>query len=327
MSRNSLDQLVKIIYDYSDSVYFKVQRYNKTLKSLHKPQLHWGMIDSINTELLYSPPTNPVIIISNQTPNFQLPEHVKIFSMKHWWYGFYYFPKIPRSRTIERDFGCFMNRLDPLRQNLFYDFYKHNLLDRGYVSLNLHYFHPSSPPTLENALNTFDLNHTSYLTSFDTIKDEVKKLVPYKNFEDTGNLADTMIKTKMNIVLESYFERPDCLTFSEKTFRVLQLPRPWLLFHATGAVDYLRSLDFDVFDDFVDHSYDSIDTLTVAAPKLDKIFSQAQQLMDLTVTDSMFDVWEQKANHNRQLLFELHQQAMEKSMSAVEQAFEYAMSC
>jgi hypothetical protein len=69
---------------------------------------------------------------------------------------------------------------------------------------------------------------------------------------DTAAMA-----SRLTLVVESYVS-DSVIAFSEKIFRALQTPRPWILFCSPGSVDVLRSAGFDVMDDVVDHSYDEI---------------------------------------------------------------------
>ena len=64
------------------------------------------------------------------------------------------------------------------------------------------------------------------------------------------------LRAKVSIVMETYHNRHS-IVFSEKIFRSLQTPRPWVMYCSNGAVDLLRRSGFDVLDDLVDHSYDS----------------------------------------------------------------------
>jgi hypothetical protein len=130
----------------------------------------------------------------------------------------------------------------------------------------------------------------------------VKKIVPYKNFVDTHNQFERVLETKFSIVVEPYYDRSDSVCFSEKTLRVLQLPRPWVLFGATGSVAKLRSMGFDVFDDFVDHSYDAIDTSEQYSYRQNAMLPEIQRLLNLEVTPAILDIWKQKAQHNREIL-------------------------
>jgi hypothetical protein len=59
------------------------------------------------------------------------------------------------------------------------------------------------------------------------------------------------------LVIETYAGDVS-IAFSEKIFRALVTPAPWAVFSAKHAVGYLKTLGFDVLDDVVDHSYDSL---------------------------------------------------------------------
>ena len=67
----------------------------------------------------------------------------------------------------------------------------------------------------------------------------------------------TSMLSDITLVVESYVS-DTVIAFSEKIFRALQTPRPWILFCSPGSVAILRSAGFDVMDDVVDHSYDEI---------------------------------------------------------------------
>lgn len=241
-----------------------------------------------------------VYVISEHTINNQCP-NVSIYSLPNDFYGAYYIPKIATDGVIKKDFNCFLNRTDPIRQSWFYLLYSRGLLDRGFVSFNMHQrldlWYPSGDP-----LETFDYYHKELLSSFDSIKEDVKQMVPYKNFIDEDNLCEIILSTKFSIIVETYFERTDCQLFTEKTYRAIQLPRPWLLFAATGCVQKLRDMGFDVFDDYVDHSYDLHDTSKTCVNRQEDILSETQRLINLDITTKILDDWQQKALHNRNIM-------------------------
>ena len=57
----------------------------------------------------------------------------------------------------------------------------------------------------------------------------------------------------LNVVTENSYEE----TFlSEKTFKPLAAGQLFLIFGGTGTIQFLRDIGFDVFDDYLDHSYD-----------------------------------------------------------------------
>ena len=114
------------------------------------------------------------------------------------------------------------------------------------------------------------------------IDDIIKNLVPYKNFEDKGDITPVILASKFSIVLETFFHNNKVITYSEKIFRCLQLPRPWVVYSSQCAVENLRAMGFDVLDDIVDHSYD-----LVADPieRQVAILDQCHRLLDIKIND------------------------------------------
>jgi len=174
-----------------------------------------------------------------------------------------------------------------------------------------------------NPEETFDHYHKTTLSSFDSIYDDIKKIVPFRNFDPDRSLRDLIMSTKFSIVIETCFHRVDCPSCTEKTWRVIQLPRPWLLFASTGTVKVLRNLGFDVFDDYVDHAYDAYDTSTNCVQRQEGILAEAERLMDLEINQEILIDWENKARHNRAILKSWHdtwKQDLEEKLKDIKQA-------
>jgi hypothetical protein len=104
-------------------------------------------------------------------------------------------------------------------------------------------------------LAVFDYYFAQGNEIFQTEHNQLRPHMPYCSFDMP--LEQAIIDSKIQLVLETYADS-HAITLSEKTFRALQLPRPWLLFATPGAVAHLTRCGFDVFGDLVDHSYDSI---------------------------------------------------------------------
>lgn len=83
----------------------------------------------------------------------------------------------------------------------------------------------------------------------------------------------------LNLVVESRLEDIGYLT--EKVYKPIRAGQLFLIQGPPGTVNYLRSLGFDTFDDFIDHSYDQIPdwrTRTdMVLHQLDKIYDQIQE--------------------------------------------------
>lgn len=233
-------------------------------------------------------------IVDNQWPN------VSVHQLPYDFYGAYLLSE-SADQSIVKDFNCFINRTDPIRQTWFYLIYRRGWLDRSYTSFNMHQ-RPGQWYPDKCRYKTFDHYHDVYLQSFDDIKDDIKKLVPFRNFEDKNDLCGVILQTKFSIIIETYFEREDCQTFTEKTWRALQLPRPWLLFAAKNCVQKLRDMGFDVFDDYVNHDYDLHDTKYTCVDRQESMLQQAERLFDLEITPDILKDWQEKSNHNRQII-------------------------
>ena len=179
--------------------------------------------------------------------------------------------------TPVKDFSCFIGRMDPSRQGWFYQLIRRNLLPHGFVSFlmdnkRLSEFNDLTPE------QTFEQQYQKYMTIFADEHAIAKDIVPYQNFDKNANLDDVIMQSRFNIVLETYFDNNDQLTFTEKIIRSLRLPRPWLLFSSQHAVKYLRDWGFDVLDDLVDH--DRYDNIEFNIHRQTVLLDMAQELLD-----------------------------------------------
>jgi len=79
----------------------------------------------------------------------------------------------------------------------------------------------------------------------------------------------------LNLVVESRLENIGFLT--EKVYKPLRTGQLFLVQGPPGTVRYLRSIGFDTYDDFIDHSYDMIDDWQqrsdAVLSELDRIYS------------------------------------------------------
>lgn len=100
----------------------------------------------------------------------------------------------------------------------------------------------------QNVRGLTDLDFINYNAAYTTQE-------PFRNHQLF--VEEAYVRSNLNLVIETYIG-DKTITFSEKTFRALQTPAPWMLYACTGSINYLRNLGFDLIDDIVDHSYDSI---------------------------------------------------------------------
>jgi hypothetical protein len=190
-----------------------------------------------------------------------------------YWHVYYYNP-VYQSRPATYGYNCFMNRISEERAQTFQELKRRGLLSKGLVSFNN--LRPGN--TISTAQDLLDYGD------------------PYNNLTDS--LEQSIIDSNISMVLETYIS-DDHITFSEKIFRALQLPRPWLLYCSPQAVNYLRHYGFDVLDDYVDHSYD---LETLHCDRLLSIIDQLEQFVDQQYDYNDYARFEKAAEHNRNLL-------------------------
>jgi hypothetical protein len=234
-----------------------------------------------------------VLVTNNWLANGQLdPARYEQFSNS--WYGMYHGTVQVDPVVPIKKFNCFISRMDPIRQSWLYQLLRRNVFDQGLISFNMdisrHLNH--SPHTV------FEQQFQQYLQIFQHEHDMIRGLVPYRNF-DNDDLSSVIMQTEFSVVLETCFDKNQLITFSEKIFRCLKLPRPWVMYAMKNAVAYLRTLGFDVLDDLVNHDYDTVDF------QIDRqvaILDQIQIMCKQTLTRAQIQRCEQAASHNQLLL-------------------------
>ena len=228
-------------------------------------------------------------------------------------YGVYYWPMEYQLNLPTKLFSCFINRSDPFRQSWMYQLVRHNLLAQGNVNYNLDLERAQELLGIDfvDPQQVFEYHYTRGNELFNVEHELLKPLVPYCSFDT--EMEPAVIDGKIQLVLETYFDN-HTISLSEKTFRAIQLPRPWLLFAASGAVAHLDCCGFDVFDDVVDHSYDSV--LEPALRQM-AILTELQRWNSIQFTQSLQQRFVQGLEHNQQLLKTLRQKWPERLQNTI----------
>lgn len=239
------------------------------------------------------------VVLTNNIIKTPLPHRDRIFVLDKSFYGIYYYPYDLEENNVSpsKKFNCFINRMDPIRQSWLYQLIRRKLFDQGYVSFNMDISRCPEDVVNLSEIEAFEYQYQKFLSIFTDEHEFIKNAVPYKNFEDHGDITHVVYDSKFSIVLETYFDNNDVVTYSEKTFRALQIPRPWILFSHKHAVRHLRDMGFDVLDDLVEHDlYDNLDS---------EIERQTQLLnISVRMVDQNFNYQRlrQAAEHNQKLL-------------------------
>ena len=155
--------------------------------------------------------------------------------------------------TLLHKYTVLMNRISGERLMLLYKLAEHNLLEKGLVGFNCLY-HDKDPDVKQRQQHFANMHSKCGWHKWDSIHKELLPDMPMLVNMDPDTAA---MNSDITLVVESYVS-DTVIAFSEKIFRALQTPRPWVLFCSPDSVSVLRSYGFDVMDDVVDHDYDSI---------------------------------------------------------------------
>lgn len=278
---------------YQDQIWFKSQCAefeNQTLRYLRpfeRDDLKVALVDALV-------PTDGAIYI---TDNVTSAPHIKLHPE---FYGGYYYRPEYISRRPFKLFNCFINRLCPNRQSWFYQFVRNGILDKGNVSF-LADISRSAYRNYPNPTAANDVVFALYNQLFQAEHAQMRFKIPFSNF--VGDLDQAIVDTKISLVLETYFDNPN-ISFSEKIFRALQLPRPFVMYNCPGAVAVLRNYGFDVWDDWADHRYDDVSD---DRAREQMILSQIIEFDNVNFTTEDLDGFETRAIHNQNLLAQLKQ--------------------
>ena len=174
-------------------------------------------------------------------------------------WGQWRFNPVYIDRNATIGYNCFMNKERGDRDRMFKRLQKRKILTHGFVSYNA------------QGYNTVDSH---------------------------GSLEQCTIDSNISVVMETY-TLDTKIVFSEKIFRALQLPRPWLLYCSPYSIELLKTHGFDVLEDYVDIAYD---TITNHWKRMDAILDQLKTFINRQYTRRDYERFEQAATHNQQLL-------------------------
>jgi hypothetical protein len=201
--------------------------------------------------------------IITDTIFFNKPENVQCVAPD--WWGVFWLRELPEhALNPSRRLNFLANRISGERLLMLYELANRKLIDNNHISFNCDVAEHSydtgydrGQPSAEQRQQTFAAAHNEYKwTEYNDVYAACLPKIPILLEPPTPTHAT--LDSEITIVVETYASESS-VAFSEKIFRSLQLPRPWLLYCSPGSVDILRSYGFDVLDDLVDHSaYDHL---------------------------------------------------------------------
>ena len=258
--------------------------------------------------------TDTIIVTDNHMP---FATNYQILRLPSSYFGvFSYVPKHQHWKPIKR-FNFSVNRLDSQRQLILLELIKQSggvdqVTQLDHVNFNAR--SQGNEHSAEDARGSFaqcwtqlnQLHGTEYANWFD----QTLPHIPVRNHELT--VEQTQTGAYLNLVIETYAGDAS-VAFSEKIFRALVTPAPWAVFSAKHAVNYLKTLGFDVLDDVVDHAYDILtqgNTMYGHGKIFEFVKINIQNYHNITQLDQnkLAARCQTAAVHNQQLLAQMQRQ-------------------
>lgn len=211
-----------------------------------------------------------VVITDNQVNS---PTQYQVAQLPQSYFGIYNYTPSITEWTPERRFSFSVNRIDTKRMTLFLELITRATkpdprncgdivypllldLDRDFVNFNCWAWGSSN--------DSAEALQQNFTEAIEFIPDNLKKIyqkthkemlpkMPYRNH--TKTLEQLHSHAWMNMIVETY-SGDTVIALSEKLFRALVTPVPWIVYGGRYTVAYLRQMGFDVMDDLVAHNYD-----------------------------------------------------------------------
>lgn len=213
---------------------------------------------------------NTVILTDTYT---NCPTPYQILKLPDSFFGIYNYAPQETKWQPERRFNFTVNRLDSKRQALFLELVTRTTkpnteifdgplefdLDRDLVKFNC--WHWNSSNDSRDAFQTNFVEEFSHIpgdlkTVYQPAYDFMSPYMPYCNHQ--YELEESQYHAWLNVIVETYSGNAT-IALSEKIFRALVTPVPWIVYGGKYIVSWLRGLGFDVLEDIVDHRYDYLE--------------------------------------------------------------------
>lgn len=185
------------------------------------------------------------------------PTPTRILRLPDSWFGIYcHVPEIYIDLP-DRAFCMPVNRIDFNRTLILLRMQMYGHIQHGYVNFNCanhdrFQSHESKIQSWQdNIKNILEWQGDKYQASVDQLGPKM----PFTNHNLDHDIACQ--SGGINVVIETYAS-DHSVSFSEKIFRALVMPRPWIVFAGTWAVARLETMGFDVMRDLIDHNYDQL---------------------------------------------------------------------
>ena len=213
-----------------------------------------------STSLPYLFDKNTVVITDNRV---NIPTQYQVCQLPASFFGIYAHEPAVTQWAPDRRFNFSVNRLDTKRLLLFLELQHRSIYmpDAGtldYVNFNCWSWNGdnnSNAGLQSNFEQQYSQLDEQFQQVYSNTYSQVLPKIPFRNHSLEHELAH--VRAYLNVVMETY-SSDTTIALSEKIFRALCLPVPWIVYSGKHTVAYLHSLGFDVMQDVVEHKYDSM---------------------------------------------------------------------
>lgn len=216
--------------------------------------------------------SNTLVLTDNRI-NFA-PEY-QISFLPNSYFGIYFYSPYYVNWLPDRDLHYSVNRIDSNRLLMLHELLKaqrlKEFLQNNYVNVNADLPGPRGIDKIAAQKNFVQSSATTDLDQ--SWVQSISQIIPIRNHSLSVEQAN--VKSWLTLVVETYAGN-SVISMSEKTFRALVTPAPWILYAGLNTVNFLRSMGFDCLDDVIDHSYDRyVSTLPLGKDKIELVASMA----------------------------------------------------
>jgi len=263
--------------------------------------------------------TDNYINCATQYPVYRLPDS---------YFGIYHYQPELNDWQPSRRFNFAVNRLDAKRLILFLQLLHTTIkpdpdpmhhdwpwlldLDRDFVNFNCWHWkstNDSAQVFQENFVSEFENLAPGLQKLYRNTFDQITAHMPYRNHD--LSLEQSHVQAWLNLVVETY-SSDFTIALSEKTFRALVTPVPFLLYAGRYTTAMLIRLGFDIMADLVQHRTDFMGEKYTGqvGDRLVDFFIDAEKSV-LELKEQSFDAVKsrclQAAQHNQNLLAQMAQ--------------------
>lgn len=258
---------------------------------------------------------NTVVITDN---HINVPTQYRVCRLPHSFYGIYAYEPTAYHWRPERRFAMPIRRIDTDRLRIFLetiksvqqfpipesaDWISFDCWDRAGKNDTDQDRRDNFAAATEQLAEDEHNNYSGLLHHY-------QQQMPFRNYSEP--LEQIVYKAWLHVVVETY-NGDDIIALSEKTFRALVTPTPFMLYAGRGALCHLSNIGFDIVDDMVRPLYDMYKrtgTGTEGDKHVEFVWEAALISNDMTACtpEKMYEIQERcraAGQHNQDLLRDL----------------------